>query len=262
MILAGVAGIFFAAPTAVFAIGGQAVDAPYAPVVSTLFTPASVDPALARRVADDLRSKGLDLRFTPASNMGDRMVTVAVRVDDSTAQAITARAIGVRSFASNSQAQSGTASVAIAPTRYNLGIARGYQGFAQSSELAGSPLTPSATRRTGGKPSLASVGLPSSIKPVNMPDLADFKPSPGAADKPSRFKSRIALDKDTPVGRSPQTREGLGDQSFDLGGAYRVTRNLDVTAGVRLTQDRDRLDPVTDDVQDSQAVYVGTQFRF
>jgi hypothetical protein len=56
--------------------------------------------------------------------------------------------------------------------------------------------------------------------------------------------------------------ESLGEQTVDLGGAYRVTRNLDVTAGVRLSQDRDRLAPLTDSVQDSQAVYVGTQFRF
>ena len=36
----------------------------------------------------------------------------------------------------------------------------------------------------------------------------------------------------------------------------------DVTAGVRVTQDRDRIAPLTDGVQDDQAVYVGTQFRF
>ena len=48
----------------------------------------------------------------------------------------------------------------------------------------------------------------------------------------------------------------------DVGGAYRVTRNLDVTAGVRYSQDRERLKPLTDGKQDSQAVYVGTQFRF
>ena len=48
----------------------------------------------------------------------------------------------------------------------------------------------------------------------------------------------------------------------DLGGAYSLTRNFDVTAGVRYSQERDRLRPLTDGKKDSQAVYVGTQFRF
>ncbi|MFC3213373.1 hypothetical protein [Novosphingobium panipatense] len=41
-----------------------------------------------------------------------------------------------------------------------------------------------------------------------------------------------------------------------------MTENLDVTAGVRYSQDRERLVPLTDGKQDSQAVYVGTQFKF
>jgi hypothetical protein len=47
-----------------------------------------------------------------------------------------------------------------------------------------------------------------------------------------------------------------------VGGAYRVVGNLNVTAGVRLSQESDRLTPLTDGVEDSQAVYVGTQLRF
>ncbi|MGB3739289.1 MAG: hypothetical protein WA948_08040 [Pontixanthobacter sp.] len=258
-LLAAAAGMAFVLPSAVSAIGGQSVTTAPAPLISAPFTPASVDPVLAKRVAESLAAKGLDLRFTPASNLRDRTVTVAVRVNDNAAQAISARGFASRSAsAAVAQGQPGTATVAIAPTRYNLGIARGYQGFAQSSEL----VQPGA-----GKSKLSAMAagrrtLPASIKSVDMPDLADFKPSPGAADKPSRFKSRIALDQESPIGRSPQTRGSLGDQSFDLGGAFRVTRNLDVTAGVVLSQDRDRIDPVTDNVQDSQSVYVGTQFRF
>ena len=43
-----------------------------------------------------------------------------------------------------------------------------------------------------------------------------------------------------------------------------LRRNIDVTAGVRYkTPDRDRLAPMPDDRRvDSQAVYVGTTFRF
>jgi hypothetical protein len=96
---------------------------------------------------------------------------------------------------------------------------------------------------------------------MDMPDLASFRPKPGAAPDSSRFAPRIALDEREKTGRSPRTFE-QNDQQVDLGGAYRVTRNLDVTAGVRVTSDRDRLRPITDGRQDNQAVYVGTQFRF
>lgn len=231
------AGLLFAVPGAVFALNGA--ESPFATgtVAFAPFTPASVDPALAKRVAESLRAKGLDLRFTPAGTTSARnqIVTVAIRVDDQTAQVIS-----VRQAAAIAQSQPGANTVALAPMRYNLGVARGYQSFAKA---------PSAPA-----PALSA---------VEMPDLAQFKPAESTAGKkPSRFKPQIALQSDENEGRSPQTLESLGDQSFDLGGAYRVTKNLDVTAGVRLSQDRDRIDPLTDNVQDSQAVYVGTKLRF
>ena len=40
-----------------------------------------------------------------------------------------------------------------------------------------------------------------------------------------------------------------------------LTKNIDVTAGVRYKSD-DRIEPLTDTRRDSQAVYVGTAFRF
>ena len=54
----------------------------------------------------------------------------------------------------------------------------------------------------------------------------------------------------------------MGSQTVDVGGSFRLSPNLDVRAGVRLSQERERLDPLTNSVQDSQAVYVGTQLRF
>ncbi|AKM08390.1 hypothetical protein [Pelagerythrobacter marensis] len=198
------------------------------------FTPASVDPDLAHRVAEMTAARGQTLRFTPAGPARplDRTVTVAVRVNGDTAKAI--------SFRSTLAAVAGDAgkAPALASTRYNLGVSRGYQSFAK---------TPA---------------LPAGVREMEVPDLASFKPSEGAPDKPSRLQPRISFEQDRNPGRSPRTLEGLGDQSVDLGGAYRVTRNLDVTAGVRLSQDRDRLAPLTDMEEDSQAVYVGTQFRF
>lgn len=200
----------------------------------TQFTPAKVDPQLAQRVAKVARAKGI--RFTPAElgTRSSRSVTVAVRVDDETARAIT-----VRSALQSAASQMGQGTLTLAPSRYNLGVSRGYQSFA--------------------KP----IALPNSVSRVSMPDLAAFEPREATApDKPSRFQPRIALEEEGRAGRTPNTLQGLGEQSVDVGGAYRVTRNLDVTAGVRLSQDRDRLAPLTDSVQDNQAVYVGTQFRF
>ena len=85
---------------------------------------------------------------------------------------------------------------------------------------------------------------------------------PGAKATPSRIHPRIALEQQEAVGRAPRTLEGAGEQAVDVGGSYRVLRNLNVTAGVRLSQERDRIAPLTDSEQDSQAVYVGTQFMF
>jgi hypothetical protein len=57
---------------------------------------------------------------------------------------------------------------------------------------------------------------------------------------------------------------GDRDRSYglDVGGSYRLTRNLDLTAGVRYRSDRERLLRAKDERRDSQAVYVGTAFRF
>ena len=96
-----------------------------------------------------------------------------------------------------------------------------------------------------------------------MPDLSTFEPARSTApDEPSRLQPRIALEGEEIAGRSRNTLDALSAQTVDLGGSYSVTRNLDVTAGVRISQERDRLAPLTDSAQDSQAVYVGTQFRF
>lgn len=197
------------------------------------FTPASVDPRLARQISVASLPKGQVFRFTPAgiSTRSDRSVTVAVRVDAATARAITVRKdLGPTAPVIASI----TAPVRIAPTAYNLGVARGYQNFSLAQDL----------RR------------------IDMPDISAFTPSGGVKDAPSRFNPRLSLDAREKTGRSPRTFEAGGEQTVDVGGSLRVGRNLDVTAGVRYSQERDRLVPLTDGKQDSQAVYVGTQFRF
>lgn len=256
--LLAAAGLAVAVPTAGLAVSG--IEHSRAATVGTEFapfTPATVDPQLARRVNASVAARGQAIRFTPASNQSaqDRTYTVAVRVDDATARAISVRSAGALApgSAGLGSALSGSAaegSFKLVPTRYNLGVARGYRGFAKAP----------VTAKTESSASPAVLGL----NKVGLLDLADFKPAEGSAiDKPSRFQPRIALEAEKgTTGRSRGTLEALGEQTVDVGGAYRITGNLDVTAGVRLSQDRDRIAPLTDSVQDSQAVYVGTQFRF
>ena len=59
----------------------------------TRFTPATVDPELARRVAERYAARREALPFTPAAGkaVADRTVTVAVRLDDDSARAISIR---------------------------------------------------------------------------------------------------------------------------------------------------------------------------
>jgi hypothetical protein len=230
-------GVVPTAGLAVTAIG----SAPAASVAIVPFTPANMDPSAARRLAARIAARGQEMRFTPAgSSLGrGRTVTVAIRVDPETAQAVSVRSAIA---AAKAEVGAGPSLASLAPTRYNLGISRGYQSFAK-------PAAPAAT-----------VGL--DIKRIEMPDLASFRPSEGVKDKPSRLQPRIALESDSRTGRSPRTLEGAGEQTVDLGAGYRLSRSLNVTAGVRLSQERDRLAPLTDAVRDDQAVYVGTQFRF
>ncbi len=235
-----VAGLALAVPGAGLAVssaenqsGASAID--YLP-----FTPAGVDPELAQKVAAIVGEDAL--RFTPASKgtgKRDRTVNFAVRVDDATARSLSGGA-PLDALTKGSQIE---AALPVAPTRYNLGIARGYQSFAQPTR------------------SVSAAVVAEGLSDVAMPDLSKFD-TREKDGKPSRFQSRIALEREGLAGSTPRTIEGAGTQRVDLGGSYRLSRNLDVTAGVRIKQDRDRLGPLTDGIEDDQAVYVGTQIRF
>ncbi len=235
-LLLGASALLVAAPTAVLALSDNAAgNGAVSEIVP--FTPANVDPALARRVAAKIAARGQAMRFTPATGglERDRTVTLAIRVDPEEA-----RAIQVRSAiaAAKGEPGNGPSIATLAKARYNLGISRGYESFA--------------------KPVEPTLGL----KRIEMPDLASFRPRDGVKQTPGRLQPRLTLESDSDTGRSPRTLEGSGEQAVDLGAGYRLSKNLNVTAGVRLSQERDRLAPLTDAVRDDQAVYVGTQFRF
>lgn len=224
-----------ALPSAVLAFAtrydpGSAAAADEAEVSS--FEAAKVDPRLSRSITVRALAKGRTFRFTPAATPSrfERSVTVAVRLN-------TNAPIGNRTGLAMRESAASGGGLSIAPTAYSLGTKRGYQGFAQNIAAA-----------DGRK--------------LELPDLASFTPSPGAKSDPSRFSPRIALADKEKTGRSPRTFEGQDEAQVDVGGSYRLTRNLNVTAGVRYEQERDRLVKLTDGKQDSQAVYVGTQFKF
>jgi hypothetical protein len=188
------------------------------------FTPAAGDPRLAALLARGGldAGNGNEFRFTPAEARRDtRAVTVAVR-------ARTNRAVSTRSVVAD-----GT--VGLTPIAYNLGVALGWKRFAIASDLSRVDLASQPGGREAADVAVSYTG--------------------------TRFSGRVKAAADRPLADTPRAVTVLPSYSVDLGGAYSLTRNLDVTAGVRYRSDRDRLTQA-DARRDSQAVYVGTAFRF
>ena len=77
-----------------------------------------------------------------------------------------------------------------------------------------------------------------------------------------RWSTRLQVAAERPVGTAPRIVDSSESVALDVGGSYRLTRNIDVTAGVRYKSQRERLEPLKDNRRDSQAVYLGTAFRF
>lgn len=197
------------------------------------FTPAILQGDSNEAVKLSSLSTRPAFQFTPANEdgRGPRAVTVTARLSRDKAQAINIRKNIVKP---------GTKSVEpvqITPTSYRLGVAKGWQSFA----------------------------LPKTIRNIDVPQLEALGAAPSAddtTDKPSRFSPNIELDATPEVGSTPRTFSGETSYSVQVGGSYSLSKNLDVTAGVRLRDERDRLAPLTNKQNDSQAVYVGTQIRF
>jgi hypothetical protein len=186
------------------------------------FTPPAAD---SRRGAA-LSRGGLSssgFRFTPSAAPGSRRaVTVALR----------ARA--------NTKAQAARTALAsatnAAPAAYNLGVAVGWKRFALTGDVA---------RVDAG-------GLPGSHEAVDV----------GLSYSGKSWSTRLQVAADRTPDDVPRLIAEPKSYSVDLGGSYALTRNLEVTGGVRYRRDRDRLEPIDDDRRDSQAVYIGTAFRF
>jgi hypothetical protein len=126
---------------------------------------------------------------------------------------------------------------ALAPTSYNLGMAIGWKRFAVSGDVA---QVKDANSALGGRES-AVVGVSYSLK---------------------RFTGRVAVGADRADGRPlPALRKG-DNYSLDVGGSYSLSKQLALTGGVRYNIERDRMPALQDERRDSQAVYVGTAFKF
>ena len=166
-----------------------------------------------------------EFRFTPAeTRQGNRAVTVAVRARSNRVGDGTTR------FAANAP------TVGIAPIAYNLGAAIGWQRFAVSGDIS----------------------------------RVDVGPQPGSRESTdvavsyslNRFTGRVKASAERPLAGAPNAVDNNSSYAIDVGGSYSLTRNIDLTAGLRYKSERERLTQVADDRRDSQAVYVGTAFRF
>ena len=188
------------------------------------FTPAATDPKLAAALA----ARGVapsDFKFTPAAPKGrPSQVRVAIRAK--------APAVGARSTDST------PAVTALTQASYNLGVAVGWRRFAVTGDVA---KTASSAVALGAKET-AVVGVNYSLG--------------------KRVTGRVAASTE----RTDTTRAAaIGTEktyALDVGGAYSLTRNIAVTGGVRYRVDRDRDAALRDERRDSQAVYVGTAFKF
>jgi hypothetical protein len=186
------------------------------------FTPAAANPRIAAAFARSGLGNG-GFHFTPSSAPGSRRaVTVAVRARATT----------------KAEAERSTmvAAPTIAPSAYNLGVSVGWKQFALSGDVA----------------KVDQGVLPGSREAVDL----------GLSYSGRQWTTKLQVAADRSLGDQPRLIGNDRSYSVDLGGSYALSRNLEVTGGVRYRLQRDRLERIADDRRDSQAVYVGTAFRF
>ncbi|GAA4774919.1 hypothetical protein GCM10023219_23060 [Stakelama sediminis] len=228
-----IAGLALGAITAAGIAVSPALHAQGADVPSTFndprlgaFTPAAADPKLAATLA----RSGIDpseFRFTPTESKqeGRRSVTVAVRA--STERSATP---------DTKHAAATSPSLTLAPIAYNLGVSVGWKRFALTGDIA----------------KLDMAGQPGSHESTEV----------GVTYTGKKFAGRVSAASQKPLRSDAPQIMDESNYSIDVGGAYKLTHNLDVTAGVRYKSEKDRLPQLADDRRDSQAVYIGTAFRF
>ena len=198
------------------------------------FTPAVADPKLAAEFARRKRARS-SFRFTPATAENrERTIRVAVRARAAT-PAEAQRGAGppaARTLAVSSAPQT----TAITPAAYNLGASVGWKNFAVGGDVA---------RVEGG--------------------IADGRRDTAVVDvrySLGRVTGRVGATADRVEGTQQRLVAADRSAALDVGGSYAITRNIELNTGVQYRIQRDRLAPLADARRDSQAVYVGTAFRF
>ena len=191
------------------------------------FTPAMADPRLTALLSrSGLSSNGL--RFTPATTSVrlNRSVTVAVRTEMPNV---------VRG--NERMALLATTPSSIAPIAYNLGVAIGWKRFALSGDVAKVDLG-----RVGGREAV---------------DL-------GVSYSAPKWSTRLAVGADRATPDTPRPLNQGDAYSLDMSGSYSLSRRVDLTAGIRYraAEREQRLVPLADTRRDSQALYIGTAFKF
>lgn len=192
-----------------------------------IFTPAAADPQLAATLSR-LRLPEPGFRFTPSDSrrVPSRGVTVSVRANST------------RTIVPSADRAAAPANIGLAPAAYNLGVSVGWKRFDVSGDVTRVDL----------------VAEPGSRERANL----------GLGYTGKRASARVEATADRPLTNTPVVIGDKPSYSIDVGGSFSLTRNVDVSAGVRYKSEveRERLPRLTDNRRDSQAVYVGTAFRF
>lgn len=204
-----------------------AVSLSFDPISS--FTPANADPKLAAALAGKDQLSLSDFKFTPAPAKGrPSQVRVAIRARVlSPAQPQVAQAAAPTSAVN-----------ALTPTGYNLGLAVGWRRFAVSGDVA---KVKSADPALGGRES-AVLGVSYSLS--------------------NRLSTGVAVRADRATGNPAPALRQADNVSLDVGSSYSLSGRIALTGGVRYNIEHDHLPAFQDNRRDSQAVYVGTAFKF
>ncbi|MGN6375277.1 MAG: hypothetical protein ACTHMG_06950 [Sphingomonas sp.] len=193
------------------------------------FTPTSADPALAAALAKSgLKATGF--RFTPSEARDEDHHDITVQVHGRTARS--------SHRAQPDQIADEDDSVRLAPIAYNLGMSVGWKRFALSGDVTHVDLA----------------GQPGSRQAADV----------GVSYTGRRASARVKVETQKPLDDAPVMVQEAPSSTIDVGGSYSLTRNLDVTAGVRYKSEQNdqRLRYLDDNPRDSQSVYIGAAFRF
>lgn len=191
------------------------------------FTPATKDPVLSAAYASAVMSGSRkSFRFTPTSGSmsGRRSITVLVRANDD---------LPIRM-------ERTLPSVGIEPVAFNLNASGGWRKFALPDSVGRKAIDP--------------------IPAETAAAARNFSLDQGK--KKQRFSTNVVVDAKNDAGIGASALGNEKPYSVEVGSSYSLSRNLNVTAGLRYNGRVNRLAPITDERQDSQALYLGTVFKF